>query len=41
MSGKRLAPHQRRDLIVEAAGRLFGEHGYDATSLREIESSLG
>jgi AcrR family transcriptional regulator len=41
MSGKRLAPHQRRDLIVEAAGRLFGEHGYDGTRLDDVAAAAG
>ena len=30
---RRLAPEQRRALIVEAAGGLFGERGYDGTRL--------
>jgi AcrR family transcriptional regulator len=28
-------------MIVEAAGRLFGEHGYDATRLDEIAAAAG
>jgi AcrR family transcriptional regulator len=38
---KRLAPEQRRDLIVEAAGRLFGERGYDATRLDDVAAAAG
>jgi AcrR family transcriptional regulator len=38
---KRLAPEQRRQLIVEAAGRLFGEHGYDGTRLDDIAAAAG
>ena len=38
---KRLAPEQRRHLIVEAAGRLFGEHGYDATRLDDVAAAAG
>jgi AcrR family transcriptional regulator len=41
MSGKRLAPHQRRDLIVEAAGRVFGVHGYDGTRLDDVAAAAG
>jgi AcrR family transcriptional regulator len=38
---KRLAPEQRRHLIVEAAGRLFGEHGYDGTRLDDVAAAAG
>ena len=38
---KRLAPEQRRHLIVEAAGRLFGERGYDATRLDDVAAAAG
>ena len=38
---KRLAPEQRRLLIVEAAGRLFGERGYDATRLDDVAAAAG
>jgi AcrR family transcriptional regulator len=37
----RLAPEQRRHLIVEAAGRLFGEHGYDGTRLADVAAAAG
>ncbi len=38
---RRLAPHQRRQLIVEAAGRLFGERGHDGTTLNDIAAAAG
>jgi AcrR family transcriptional regulator len=38
---KRLAPQQRRDLIVEAAGRLFGKRGYDGTRLDDVAAAAG
>jgi len=38
---RRLAPEERRRLIVEAAGRLFGEHGYDGTRLDAIATAAG
>jgi AcrR family transcriptional regulator len=38
---RRLAPPERRRLIVEAAGRLFGERGYDATRLDDIAAAAG
>src|SRR3954469_2448403 len=38
---KRLAPEQRRTLIVDAAGRLFGERGYDGTRLDDIAAAAG
>jgi AcrR family transcriptional regulator len=41
MKRTRLAPAQRRDLIVEAAGRLFGEHGYDGTRLDDVAAAAG
>lgn len=38
---KRLAPEQRRTLIVDAAGRLFGERGYDGTRLDDVAAAAG
>ena len=38
---RRLRPHERRVLIVEAAGRLFGEHGYDGTRLDAVAAAAG
>ena len=38
---KRLPTAERRSLIVEAAGRLFGERGYDATRLDDIAGAAG
>ena len=38
---KRLAPEQRRKLIVDAAGRLFGERGYDGTRLDDVAAAAG
>jgi AcrR family transcriptional regulator len=38
---RRLAPEQRRLLIVEAAGRLFGEHGYNGTRLDDVAAAAG
>jgi AcrR family transcriptional regulator len=38
---RRLPPAQRRTLIVEAAGRLFGEHGYDGTRLDAVAAAAG
>ncbi len=37
----RLRPQERRALIVEAAGRLFGEHGYDGTRLDAVAAAAG
>lgn len=37
----RLRPQERRYLIVEAAGRLFGEHGYDGARLDDIAAAAG
>jgi AcrR family transcriptional regulator len=37
----RLSADERRATIVEAAGRLFGERGYDATTLDDIASAAG
>jgi AcrR family transcriptional regulator len=38
---QRLPVAERRELILEAAGRLFGEHGYEATRLDEIAAAAG
>jgi AcrR family transcriptional regulator len=38
---RRLPIAERRALIVEAAGRLFGEHGYERTRLDEIAAAAG
>jgi AcrR family transcriptional regulator len=38
---KRLPSNERRATIVEAAGRLFGERGYDATRLDDIAAAAG
>jgi AcrR family transcriptional regulator len=38
---KRLSSDKRRATIVEAAGRLFGERGYDATRLDDIAAAAG
>ena len=38
---RRLPPEQRRVLILEAAGRLFGEHGYDGTRLDAVAAAAG
>jgi AcrR family transcriptional regulator len=38
---KRLSSEARRATIVEAAGRLFGERGYDSTRLDDIAAAAG
>jgi AcrR family transcriptional regulator len=38
---RRLPVGERRSLLVEAAGRLFGERGYDATRLDDIAAAAG
>lgn len=38
---KRLPGEQRRAVIVEAAGRLFGDRGYEATRLDDVASAAG
>jgi AcrR family transcriptional regulator len=38
---RRLPVEERRALIVEAAGRLFGERGYEGTRLDDIASAAG
>jgi AcrR family transcriptional regulator len=37
----RLPVQERRVLIVEAAGRLFGERGYEATRLADVAAAAG
>lgn len=41
MTRRRLKPDQRRALIVDAAGRLFGEHGYDGARLDRVAAEAG
>ena len=38
---RRLPVAQRRALIVDAAGRLFGEHGYAGTRLDDVAAAAG
>jgi AcrR family transcriptional regulator len=38
---RRLPPAERRALIVKAAGRLFGRHGYDGTRLDDVAAAAG
>lgn len=38
---RRLPVAERRALIVEAAGRLFGERGYDGTRLDDVAAAAG
>jgi AcrR family transcriptional regulator len=38
---KRLPPAERRELILESAGRQFGERGYAHTNLDEIAAAAG
>jgi AcrR family transcriptional regulator len=38
---RRLSSEERRATIVEAAGRLFGERGYDSTRLDDIAAAAG
>lgn len=38
---KRLPTDERRAVIVDAAGRLFGERGYEATRLDEVAAAAG
>ena len=39
--GQRLPVAERRALIIEAAGQLFGERGYEATRLDQIAAAAG
>ena len=39
--GKRLPPAERRAVIIEAAGPLFGERGYEGTRLDEVAAAAG
>ncbi|MFD1046707.1 TetR/AcrR family transcriptional regulator, partial [Kibdelosporangium lantanae] len=34
-------PRNRKQLIIDAAGRVFSEHGYHAASMEEIATSVG
>ncbi len=36
-----IRPRNRKQLIVEAAGRVFSEHGYHAASMEEIATGVG
>jgi AcrR family transcriptional regulator len=38
---RRLPTSERRALIVEAAGRLFGERGFDGTRLEDVAAAAG
>src|ERR671923_2814540 len=38
---RRLPVVERRELIIEAAGRLFGERGYDGTRLDDVAAAAG
>jgi AcrR family transcriptional regulator len=38
---KRLPPAERRAVIIDAAGPLFGEHGYQGTRLDDIAAAAG
>ena len=38
---RRLPVEERRGLIVEAAGRLFGERGYEGTRLDDVAAAAG
>jgi AcrR family transcriptional regulator len=40
-SRRRLPVAERRAVVIEAAGRLFGERGYEATRLDEIAAAAG
>src|SRR5919201_6218561 len=38
---RRLPVGERRELITEAAGRLFGERGYEGTRLDDVAAAAG
>src|SRR3954453_20937637 len=38
---RRLPVAERRELITEAAGRLFGERGYEGTRLDDVAAAAG
>jgi AcrR family transcriptional regulator len=40
-SRRRLPAVERRAVVLDAAGRLFGERGYDGTSLDELAAAAG
>jgi AcrR family transcriptional regulator len=40
-AGRRLTQEQRRAVIVEAAGRMFGYRGYEATRLDDVAAAAG
>jgi AcrR family transcriptional regulator len=40
-SRRRLPAHARRGLLLDSAGRLFGERGYDGVSLNEVAAAAG
>src|SRR5262245_31574185 len=40
-SQRRLPVAERRALIVEAAGRIFGDRGYEGTRLDEVAAAAG
>src|SRR5689334_5973187 len=40
-SSRRLRAPERRQVVLDAAGRLFGERGYEGTSLNEVAAAAG